>query len=505
MNPPDYSIDDLQRLFESGEGNAESVCEAYLSRIESLDRNGPKLRALVELNPDALDAARALDVERAQRGPRGPLHGVPLVVKDSIDTGDQMMTTGGSLALVGNRAPTDAFAVAELRKAGAVILGKSNMSEWGYFRSSRPCSGWSSRGGQTRNPYVLDRTPGGSSSGSAAAVAANLCVGALGAEVDGSVVHPSSMCGLVGLKPTVGLVSRSGVMGICEPQDTLGPMARTVTDLAILLGVIAGPDPEDPRSAEGAHHARTEYRQALDPSGLEGARIGVVTDYLGFHEGADAVVEHALETMAGLGAVIVREVSLGTHQLLSNEELVMCLHTFKVQTNRYLAEHPSSPARTLDDVIAFNRAHADRVMPFFGQEILEQANATTGLDAKAYLDARETCRRQSRDEGIDAAMKAHQLDALVAPTTGTPAFAIDVMVGDKILGGCFPMPAMAGYPHLTMPGGYVNHLPVGVSLFSGPYREPDLLRYAFALEQALPKRRPPEFLPSIPLGRSSRR
>ena len=497
MTTPEHSITDLQQRYETGDATTVSVCEAYLARIRSIDEHGPALRAVVELNPDALDIARTLDRERAERGPRGPLHGVPLVVKDSIDTGDRMMTTGGSLALEGNRAPSDAHAVALLRAAGAVILGKTNMSEWGYFRSSRPCSGWSSRGRQTKNPYVLDRTPGGSSSGSGAAVAANLCVAALGAEVDGSVVHPSAMCGLVGLKPTVGLVSRSGVMGICEPQDTLGPMARSVSDLATLLGVIAGPDPRDPRSAEGAPHARTDYRDCLDANGLEGARIGVVTGYFGFHEGTDAVVESAIAKMADLGATIVRDVSLGSHQLLSDDELVMCLHTFKVQTNQYLAEHPASPARTLDDVIAFNRDHADRVMPFFGQDILERANATTGLDAPEYLAAREKCRRQSREDGIDKAMNAHALDALLAPTTGTPAFTIDPMVGDKLAGGCFPMPAMAGYPHITLPGGYVHHLPVGVSLFSGPYREPDLLRYAFALEQALPSRRPPEFLPTL--------
>ncbi|MEM7135312.1 MAG: amidase [Myxococcota bacterium] len=497
MQIPEYSVDDLQRLYEAGDATAVEVCKAYLARIDALDQQGPMLRAMVELNPDALDMASSLDEERKGQGARGPLHGVPIVVKDSIDTGDQMMTTGGSLALEGNRAAEDAFAVAALRRAGAVILGKTNMSEWGYFRSSRPCSGWSSRGGQTRNPYVLDRTPGGSSSGSAAAVAANLCVGALGAEVDGSVVHPSTMCGLAGLKPTVGLVSRSGVMGVCAQQDTLGPMARSVTDLALLLGVIAGPDPRDPTSAEGASHARADYRDCLDPNGLAGARIGVVADYFGFHEGTDAVVEDAIATMADLGAVIVRDVSLGSHQLLSADELVMCLHTFKVQTNQYLAAHPASPVRSLDDVIEFNRAHADRVMPFFGQEILERANATTGLDAPEYLVAKEKCHRQSRDEGIDASMAAHGLDALVAPTTGTPAFAIDPVVGDKILGGCFPMPAMAGYPHLTLRAGYVNSLPVGVSLFSGPYREPDLLRYGFALEQALPPRRPPEFLATV--------
>ena len=502
MEAPEYSIDDLQRSYGAGETSVVSICERYLARIEAIDQRGPTLRAVVEVNPDALDIAATLDAELAERGPRGPLHGVPILVKDSIDTGDRMMTTGGSLALEGNLAPSDAFAVAALRRAGAVILGKSNMSEWGYLRSTRPCSGWSSRGGQTRNPYVLDRSPGGSSSGSGAAVAANLCVAAVGAEVDGSVVHPSSTCGLVGLKPTVGLISRSGVIGVCAQQDTLGPMCRSVADLAVMLGVMAGADERDPASIDGAAHALRDYATCLEPDGLRGARIGVARDYFGFHEGTDAIVESAIDVMAARGAEIVPGVSFGDHYLLSEDELVMCLYTLKVQTNQYLAEHPASPARSLGDVIRFNRENADRMMPFFGQELLERAERTTGLDAPEFLAARAKCLRQARDEGIDRAMRTHGLDAIVAPTTGTPAFMIDPMVGDKILGGCFPMPAMAGYPHITLPGGYVHSLPVGVSLFSGPYREPDLIRYAFALEQALPARKPPSFLATVGLGRT---
>ena len=497
MEPPEYGIDALRRLYASREASVVSICKAYLARIEAIDQRGPTLRAVVEVNPDVLDIAAELDAELAERGPRGPLHGVPILVKDSIDTGDRMMTTGGSLALEGNLAPNDAFAVAALRRAGAVVLGKTNMSEWGYLRSTRPCSGWSSRGGQTRNPYVLDRSPGGSSSGSGAAVAANLCVAALGAEVDGSVVHPSSTCGVVGLKPTVGLVSRSGVIGVCAQQDTLGPICRSVSDLAIMLGVMAGADPRDPASLDAASQAPSDYRTCLDPKGLRGARIGVARGYFGFHEGTDAIVDFAIDTMAECGAQVVPEVRLGDHHLLSEAELVMCLYTLKVQTNQYLAEHPASPARSLGDVIRFNRENADRVMPFFGQELLERAESTAGLDASEFLAAQAQCLRKARDEGIDLAMRTHGLDAIVAPTTGTPAFMIDPMVGDKILGGCFPMPAMAGYPHITLPGGYVHGLPVGVSLFSGPYREPDLIRYAFALEQALPARRPPGFLPTV--------
>ena len=494
---PEYSIDDLHRVYASGQASVVSICEAYLARIEAIDQRGPTLRAVIEVNPDALDIAAALDAELAERGPRGPLHGVPILVKDSIDTGDRMMTTCGSIALKGNLAPSDAFVVAALRRAGAVVLGKTNMSEWGYLRSTRPCSGWSSRGGQTRNPYVLDRSPGGSSSGSGAAVAANLCVAAIGAEVDGSVVHPSSTCGLVGLKPTVGLVSRSGAIGICAQQDTLGPMSRSVTDLAVLLGVMAGADARDPASLEGAAHALPDYTTCLDPNGLRGACIGVARDYFGFHEGTDAVVEMAIDTMRALGAEIVEGVTVGGHHVLSEDELVMCLYTLKVQTNQYLAEHPASPARSLADVIRFNRENADRVMPFFGQELFERSEETTGLDAPEFLAASAKCLREAREEGIDLAMKTHRLDAIVGPTTGTPAFVVDPMVGDKIVGGCFPKPAMAGYPHITIPGGYVHGLPVGVSLFSGAYREPDLIRYAFALEQALPSRQPPRFVPTL--------
>lgn len=500
MEPPEYSIRDLERLYQSGEATVRSVCDAYLARIDAVDRHGPTLRAVVELNPDARDIATALDTERGERGPRGPLHGVPILVKDSIDTGDKMMTTGGSLALEGNVAPEDAFVVAALRRAGALILGKTNMSEWGYFRSTRQCSGWSSRGGQTKNPYVLDRTPGGSSSGSGAGVAANLCVAAIGAEVDGSIVHPSSECGLVGLKPTVGLLSRSGVMGICAQQDTLGPMCRSVCDLALMLSAMVGEDPRDPVSTAGASHALSDYTACLDRDGLRGARIGVAKDYFGFHEGVDAVIDDAIRTMEKLGAEIVPDVTLGSHQVFSEHELVMCLHTFKAQTNQYLADHPASPSRSLADVIRFNQANADRTMPFFRQDLLERAEATTGLGTPEFLEASAKCLRQARDEGIDPAMRMHNLDAIVAPTTGTPAFTIDPVVGDKIVGGCFPMPAIAGYPHITLPAGYVHELPIGLSLFSSAYREPDLIRYAFALEQALPPRTPPRFLPTVQIA-----
>jgi len=494
---PLYSISELQACFARGEITASSVSEAYLARIEAVDRNGPKLRAVIEVNPDALEIAAQLDAERASQGPRGPLHGVPVLVKDSIDTGDRMMTTGGSLALQGNVAPHDAFIVHQLRNAGAVILGKTNMSEWGYFRSTRQCTGWSSRGGQTRNPYVLDRTPGGSSSGSGAAVAANLCLAALGAEVDGSVVHPSAMCGLVGLKPTVGLLSRSGIMGICAQQDTAGPMARSVRDVAILMNIMVGADPSDPASVKATSHTSTDYTRQLDPGGLQGARIGVARDFFGFHEGVDGVIEEALRRIAALGAKVIDPVSLGDSELFGGSELTMCLYDFKKQTNDYLEAHPASPARCLADVIRFNEVHRDRVMPYFGQELLLRAEAKGGLDEPEYLEVKATCHRLARDEGIDKAMRDHRLDAIVAPTTGTPAFMIDPVGGDRILGGCFPVPAMAGYPHITFPAGYVDDLPVGLSFFSGAFREADLLRYAFAFEQAVLVQRPPQFLATV--------
>lgn len=499
MHPPELSIRDLQAGFSDGSWTTLSLCEAFLQRISEIDQLGPTLRSIIEVNPDALKLAADLDDLRAQEKVLGPLHGVPILVKDSIDTADEMMTTAGSLALVGNYAPQDAFVVERLRQAGALILGKTNMSEWGYFRSTRGVSGWSSRGGQTRHPYALDRNPCGSSSGSGVAVAANLCTAAIGAEVDGSIVRPSAINGIVGLKPTVGLVGRSGVIPVASPQDTTGPMARTVEDVATILSAITGIDPRDPVTQESDGKVTDDYRTYLDANSLAGARLGVARDFFGLHEGTDQVIEAAITQLRELGAEVIDPIQCGKPSLFSGAELQLCLYEFKCLLNRYLADHPGSQVGSLEELIEFNRANASRVMPFFQQEILELSQTKGDLTEPEYFDAKETCRRTSRDEGIDAAMQQNHLDAIIAPTDGTPAWALDLVCGDKAMGSCASPPAMAGYPHITVPAGYVFGLPIGLSFFAGPYDEGKLLGYAYAFEQATKVRQPPEFLPTAPL------
>jgi amidase len=498
MELPEYGIADLQAAFERGEWTAVSLCEAFLQRMDAIDVAGPTLHAIIERNPDALHIAAALDRERRERGPRGPLHGTPVLVKDSIDTADAMMTTAGSLALEGNIAPRDAFVVERLRAAGAVLLAKTNMSEWGYMRSTRASSGWSSRGGQTRNPYVLDRSPSGSSSGSAVAVAANLCVVALGAEVDGSIVRPASINGIVGLKPTVGLVSRAGVIGVAEQQDTAGPMARTVADVATMLNVLAGVDPRDRATGQAVDKIAPDYRAFLDPGGLAGARLGVARECFGYHEGVDAVVEDAIGTLRSLGAEVVDPVRASTLPFFGELEIELFLHGMKASVNGYLASHPKSKVRSLEELIRFNEAHAERVMPYFRQEVLQLAATRGDLDSQAYRTVAAECRRLARTDGIDKALREHRLDAIVAPTDGVPAWSIDPVVGDRIPGGgCSTPPAMAGYPHVTVPAGYVHGLPVALSFFGGAFQEGKLLCYAYAFEQATRVRRPPRFVPTI--------
>ncbi len=493
MELREFGVSELQTAFENGTLNAVNLCQAYLDRISEIDRAGPMLRSIIEINPDALDIAAERDSERQRQGPRGPLHGVPVMVKDSIDTADKMMTTAGSLAMVGNIAPKDAFLVAKLREAGAVILAKTNMSEWGYVRSTRPCSGWSSRGGQVRNPYALDRSPSGSSSGSAVAVAANLCTAAIGAEVDGSIVRPSSINGIVGLKPTVGLVSRSGVIGVAEPQDTAGPMARSVADLAAVLNALTGLDPDDPATREGETNRVEDYTKFLDKNALDGARIGVARDLMGAHEGTDAVIEAAIATLKALGAHVVDPANGAKVPFFGEDETELCLYEMKAGMARYLATHPKAPVRTLDELIQANRDRADEIMPYFQQEIFEMVRDKGDMSEPGYQKAKEACRRMSRDDGIDKVLNEHNLDAIVAPTDGHPAWSIDAIVGDHITGGCSSPPAMAGYPHITVPAGYVHGLPAALSFFSTAWQEAKLIGYAYAFEQATKVRRPPTF------------
>ncbi|MBI2776697.1 MAG: amidase [Chloroflexi bacterium] len=492
------TIAELQARIEKGEQTAVSLASAYLERIEHLDRRGPRLGSVIEVNPDALAIADDLDEERRSRGPRGPLHGIPILIKDNIDTGDRMMTTAGSLALLGHRAVADARVVSRLREAGAVVLGKLNLSEWANFRSTHSTSGWSARGGQCRNPYSLDRTPWGSSAGSAVAVSANLAAATLGTETDGSIVVPAAASGVVGFKPTVGLTSRAGVIPISRSQDSVGPIARTVADAALLLSVIAGPDPKDPATNAIPGGSLPDYVKALDASGLKGARIGVARSvYFGYSEKADAVVELALAAMRDEGAVIVDPADIPTaHDLtFPGSELTVLLYEFKAGLDAYLAA-PGAPVRNLEEVISFNEEHAKEEMPWFGQELFLMAQAKGSLEEPEYLQAIALSRRHAREEGIDAVMLRHELDALVMPTT-SPAPKIDPIAGDHIQGmGCSPA-AQAGYPCISVPAGFSHGLPIGLLFTGRAFTEPTLIRLAHAFELATRFRRPPSFAESV--------
>ena len=493
----EHTLSELQRQMTSGERSARAVCEAYLERIEKLDKQGPTLNAVIELNPDALDIADALDAERGQGHVRGPLHGIPILLKDNIDTGDKMMTTAGSLALLGHRAQQDAFLVKQLRKAGAIILGKTNLSEWANLRSTRSSSGWSSRGGQTKNPYALERTPCGSSSGSGVAVAANLCAAALGTETDGSITCPASINGVVGLKPTVGLVSRSGIIPIAHSQDTAGPMTRTVKDAALLLGALTGADNEDPATLTSGGKAKTDYTPFLREDGLKGARLGVVRNYFGFHEKVDAVAEQALEVMRTQGAVLI-DVELATKGQFDESEYEVLLYELKHDLNAYLANLQPDFPRSLEEVIAFNEKNSNEVMPFFGQEHFLKAQAKGPLTDEAYRRCLALNHRLTREQGIDALLKEHDLSALVAPSNG-PAWTIDLLNGDRYLGSSSSPAAVAGYPNISVPAGYAHGLPIGISFFSAAYQEPTLIKLAYAFEQASKVRKPPQFLATTSL------
>jgi len=490
------TIADLGAAMAAGRMTSRSITQAYLDRIAELDRQGPTLRHVIEINPDALSIADALDRERKAGKTRGPLHGIPILVKDNLDTADRMMTTAGSLALAGSIAPRDSTVAAKLRAAGAVLLGKTNLSEWANFRSSHSTSGWSGRGGQAKNPYVLDRNPCGSSSGTGGGISANLAAVGIGTETDGSIVCPSSANGLVGIKPTVGLVSRAGIIPIAHSQDTAGPMARTVRDAAIVLGAIAGADARDPATAASAGKVEADYTRFLDANGLRGARIGVARKYLGFSDAVDALMTDAIEAMKRQGAVMVDPVEIAADP---ENEFDILLYEFKADLNAYLAGlGPKAPVRTLADIIAFNDAHKDQEMPFFGQDIMIKAQAKGPLSEKAYTDALAKNLKRSRDEGIDATMAKNKLDAIVAPTGGPP-WLTDLVTGDHFTGGYSTMSAVAGYPHVTVPMGFVRELPVGLSIFGSAWSEPKLIRLAYAFEQATKNRRAPRFIPSLDL------
>ena len=493
------TIEELRAGMESGKHTARSIAEMYLDRIEALDQNGPTLRSVIEVNPDALAIADQLDEERQRGTIRGPLHGIPVMLKDNIDTDDQMETTAGSLALVGSEVPQDAWVTQKLREAGAVILGKTNLSEWANFRSERSSSGWSGRGGQTKNPYVLDRNPCGSSAGSGVAVSANLCTVAIGTETNGSIVCPSTTNGIVGIKPTVGLVGRSGIIPISHTQDTAGPMARTVTDAVIVLGTLTGTDPRDAVTQESEGQAATDYTPFLQKDGLQGARIGRSRVHMGFHEEVDTLMEAAMDVMRQQGATVVDVDELIADGSVGEAEYEVLLYEFKDDLNKYLATlGPDAPAKTLSDLIAYNKEHASEEMPYFQQEIMLKAEAKGGLDSPEYQEALAKIQRLSRDEGIDKALSEQQLDAVIAPTGG-PAWPTDLITGDHFIGGSSSPAAMAGYPNITVPMGSIQGLPVGISFFATAYSEPTLIKLAYAYEQATQHRKVPEFIETLDL------
>ena len=474
--------------------SAVTLAEKYLARIEALDKHGPNVNSVIEVNPDAMAIAEAMDLERKAGRVRGPLHGIPILIKDNIDTADRMHTTAGSLALAESIARRDAHIVKRLREAGVVILGKTNLSEWANFRSTHSTSGWSGRGGLTRNPYALDRNACGSSSGTGAAIAANFAAVGVGTETDGSVVCPSSSCGLVGLKPTLGLISRSGIIPIAHSQDTAGPMARTVTDAAILLAAMTGIDSLDPITAKSK---TLDYTKFLDANGLRGARIGVARKYFGFNDHVDRVMNEALDVLKKLGATLVDPADMATTGKYDDTELEVLLYEFKADLNQYLAALPPNiRTRTLADLIRFNEEHREQEMPYFGQELFERAEKKGPLTSDEYRKALAKNHRLSRTEGIDATLKQHKLDALVAPTGG-PVWCTDLVNGDHYTGGYSSASAVAGYPHITVPAGQAFGLPVGLSFFAGAWSEPTLLKFAYAFEQATKARRAPAFRTNI--------
>lgn len=487
----EITIDTLQAKMKSGEYTSRSITEMYLKRIAAIDKDGPKLNAVIELNPDALAIADAMDAERKAGKVRGAMHGIPVLIKDNINTADKMMTTAGALALAGNIASTDAFIVAQLRKSGAVLLGKTNLSEWANFRSTRSCSGWSSRGGQTKNPFVLDRSACGSSSGSGSAVSANLCTVAIGTETDGSVIAPSSFCGVVGIKPTVGLLSRSGIIPISKTQDTAGPMARTVKDAAILLSVLTGVDANDEVTKESEGKAAADYTTFLDVNALKGKRIGIEKKFLSGHEGIVELYKKSIETLKSLGAEVVELELLNAISDAASGEYTVLQYEFKDGVNKYLST-ANAKVKTVADVIAYNMQNQNTAMPYFKQEILEACNSRQGLDSKEYTDA--LAKSTSTRKIISNVMQAQNLHAICGTSIGLPN-CIDLVNGDYDTGFYFcPPAAMAGFPHITVPMGMLHNLPLGFSFISTAYKEGEIIGFAYAFEQATKKRTQPKFI-----------
>ncbi len=495
----EITIDEISAGLKSGKYTIKSVAEHYISRINEFDKKGPALNSVIELNPDTLTIADSLDKELKEKGPRSPMHGIPVLIKDNIDTADGMQTTAGSLALLGSKPLKDSFLVKQLRDAGALILGKTNLSEWANMRSTHSTSGWSGRGGLTKNPYALDRNTSGSSSGSGSAVSANLCAVAIGTETDGSVVSPSSINGVVGIKPTVGLVSRAGIIPISHSQDTAGPMARTVYDAAVLLGAMTGVDAEDEATDNSKRKSFKDYTQFLDPEGLKGARVGVVRKYFGFHPAVDEIMEKTLETLKKNGAVIIDPADIDAIGKVDDSEMTVLLYELKADMKKYFDHRgPDSPAHTLEDLIEFNKKHASEEMPYFKQELFLEAEKKGPLTDKKYLDALAKNHRLTRKEGIDAVMTKYNLEALLAPTD-SPAWMTDLVDGDHFLGGSSQLAAVAGYPSITVPAGFVFGLPVGVSFFGRAWSEPVLLKIAYGFEQVSKVRKQPGFLTTADL------
>jgi len=493
----EITIGELQDGMKSGKFTAHSLAEKYLARIDEIDKRGPAINAVIELNPDALSIADALDQERKAKGPRGPLHGIPMLIKDNIDTGDRMMTTAGSLALLGSKAPKDSFVAQKLRAAGAVILGKTNLSEWANTRSSHSVSGWSGRGGLTRNPYALDRNPCGSSSGTGAGISANFAAAGIGTETDGSIVCPSSANGLAGIKPTVGLVSRAGIIPISHTQDGAGPMCRTLRDAAIVLGALTGVDPEDAATSPSAGKAQADYAQYCDPNGLKGARIGVARKYFGFNDAVDALMEQSLDLMKKQGAILVDPADIETLGKFDDSEALLFMYELKADLAAYLARlGPGAPVKSLKDVIEFNDRNRAKEMPYFGQDLLVKSETKGPLTEKEYLDAVAKNHQLARTEGIDATMDKFHLDAIVGPTGG-PAWITDLITGDHFSGGSSNAAAVAGYPNINVTAGSISGLPVGISFFGRAWSEPTLIKLAYSFEQATKARQKPRFLPSI--------